>query len=113
RRPPFSSLLPYTTLFRSPAHSGHGAGAAIVYLDPQRPAEFAVLRVVPDADLDLADLTLMSPLGDSGHRRDEQGDDPDDRGRRQHGTRITHQQYQPDQQQDDTQWHDHSRRQLL
>src|SRR5690606_3711430 len=26
-----------------PAHSGHGAGAAVVYLDPQRPAELAVL----------------------------------------------------------------------
>src|SRR5690606_19271229 len=75
-----------------PAHSGHSAGAAVVYLDPQRPAEFAALRVVLDADLDLANLTLMSPLGASRSRRDKQGDDPDDRGRRQHGTRITHQQ---------------------
>src|SRR5258705_8326615 len=30
RRPPRSTLFPYTTLFRSPKHSLHGAGHAVL-----------------------------------------------------------------------------------
>src|SRR5690606_40367710 len=50
RRPPRSTLFPYTTLFRSPEHDAEGMGAgthfqyvavADVALDPDRPARAA------------------------------------------------------------------------
>src|SRR2546430_7623769 len=59
RRPPRSTLFPYTTLFRSDER-GNRDGAGLPYaLDPERVQRRRRLHV---ADLDLGDFQTPSPL---------------------------------------------------
>src|SRR6266496_6736156 len=64
RRPPRSTLFPYTTLFRSPpgqAGAGHHGIRAGAGLGPAENDELAATRWRPDG--------LLSPAGHTRHRR--------------------------------------------
>src|SRR3712207_7539773 len=75
RRPPRSTLFPYTTLFRSDAHhgvTGHGAGTEARREDPHRPADHPVAHGVVDGQRDarrggVADLDRKSTRLNSSH----------------------------------------------
>src|SRR2546422_8569463 len=84
RRPPRSTLFPYTTLFRSPAHLRHRAHDEVIVREAEgrtdRPAAAAcreVRRVVEDCALvaDALEVRDVGRLG-LGHQEDFPGRDP-------------------------------------